>query len=312
MASTTAPPEPERSVEQGWVTSVSDIARRLGPDFARAATRQRALTERRGQRSLAARQHRWQLAEATGDAPPDGCPYVMARADGAADAVRDAWRVYIRPPRRDAHGVLVLDETGLLKEGRHAAGVARPSRGTAGKVETCQMGVLVASASRLGHALGAGERYLPGEWPPDRERCRAAGVPEDRDLATTPELAPPLLARAFAAGRPAPGVTGDSVYGHARQLWRWLDGRPRQVQPLVAALPPEGWTRLSAGDGTQGPRWAAWRWRPLAAERARESTPALAPRPGRAADRDPDPRLVPLCPRARSPGSRSEQHPRPR
>ena len=32
----------------------------------------------------------------------------------------------------------------------------------------------------------------------------------------------------------------------------------------MAALPPEGWTRRSAGDGTTGPRWDAWRWRPLA------------------------------------------------
>jgi hypothetical protein len=33
----------------------------------------------------------------------------------------------------------------------------------------------------------------------------------------------------------------------------------------VAALPPAGWTRLSAGDGTTGPRWYEWRWLPLAA-----------------------------------------------
>ena len=36
-----------------------------------------------------------------------------------------------------------------------------------------------------------------------------------------------MLARAFAAGMPAPWVTGDSVYGHARQLRLWLEGRPQ-------------------------------------------------------------------------------------
>jgi SRSO17 transposase len=134
-----------------------------------------------------------------------------------------------------------------------------------------------------GHALLDRELYLPEEWTHDRERCRSAGIPDDRDFATTPQLAQPMLALAFAAGTPAQWVTGDSVYGHARQLRMWLDGRPqasvlavsgqayvrldgrpRQVQTFVAALPPEGWTRLSAGDGTTGPRWDDWRWRPLA------------------------------------------------
>jgi len=92
-----------------------------------------------------------------------------------------------------------------------------------------------------------------------------------------------MLARAFAAGMPAPWGTGDRVYGHARPLRRWLearpqadglavlgqeyvqlDGRQQQVQTLVAALPPEGWTRLSAGAGTKGPRWYDGHWRPLA------------------------------------------------
>ena len=30
------------------------------------------------------------------------------------------------------------------------------------------------------------------------------------------------------------------------------------------ALPPEGWTRLSGGDGSTGPRWYDGRWLPLA------------------------------------------------
>jgi SRSO17 transposase len=33
----------------------------------------------------------------------------------------------------------------------------------------------------------------------------------------------------------------------------------------VAALPPEGWTRLRAGEGSTGPRGDEWRWLPLAA-----------------------------------------------
>ena len=287
IESTTTPTEPEISVVQGWTTYLTDIARRLGPYFARAETRQRVMTYLQGLLSPAERKNSWQLAEETGEATPYGFQYLLARADWAADAVRDELRVYIRQHLSDPHGVMVIDETGFLKKGQHSAGVARQYSGTAGKVENCQIGVFVAYASGLGHVLLDRELYLPEEWTNDRERCRQAGIPDDRDFATKPQLAQQMLARAFAAGMPAQWVTGDSVYGHARQLRMWLeerpqayvlavsgqeyvrpDGRQRQVKTLVAALPPEGWTRRSAGDGTKGPRWYDWRWLPLAEPQA--------------------------------------------
>ena len=36
-------------------------------------------------------------------------------------------------------------------------------------------------------------------------------------------------------------------------------------ETLLASLPVEGWTRLSAGDGAKDPRWDDWRWVALAA-----------------------------------------------
>jgi SRSO17 transposase len=44
----------------------------------------------------------------------------------------------------------------------------------------------------------------------------------------------------------------------------WLDWRQRRVNTLLAGLPSDGWTRLSAGEGTKGPRGSDWRWLPLA------------------------------------------------
>ena len=92
-----------------------------------------------------------------------------------------------------------------------------------------------------------------------------------------------MLKRAFDAGVPAAWVAGDSVYGDnwALRMWReehhhahglavsgkasgWQAGRPHQGNSLGAPLGAEGWSRCSAGDGTKGPRWDAWRWRPLA------------------------------------------------
>jgi SRSO17 transposase len=137
----------------GWAASVTDMAPRLGPDVARAATRQRVLTDRRGRLSPAERQPSWPMAEVTGETTPAGVQSVWGRADGAAAAGRDARRVDRRPPRGAPHAVMGLDETGGRNHGRSSAGVARPYRGTAGTVEPCQLGVGVASASRRGEAL---------------------------------------------------------------------------------------------------------------------------------------------------------------
>jgi hypothetical protein len=48
------------------------------------------------------------------------------------------------------------------------------------------------------------------------------------------------------------------------QAYVWLGWQPRQVKTLLTAWPEEGWTRLSAGDGTKGPRWYDWHGLPLA------------------------------------------------
>jgi SRSO17 transposase len=254
------------------------MAPRLGPDCARAETRQRLMPYLRGLLRPAERTHSWPMAEVTGATTPDGFQSWLGRADGAAAAVRAERRVYLRPQLGEPHAGLVIDATGVLNQGRPSAGVARPYRGTAGQGENGQMGVCVADARRLGDALLARERDRPAAGTTARARGRSAGIPDDRDVATTPPLAQQRRARAFAAGMPAAWVSGARVDGQARQRRRWLAGRPpasvlavsgqedvrlggrqRPGKPLWAALPPQGWTRLSAGDGTTGPRWDDWR-----------------------------------------------------
>lgn len=272
------------SAIQGGAAYLTDIERRLAPYVERAEPRQRAMAYLRGLLSPAERKNSWQLADVSGDTTPYGLQHLLRRALGEPEAVRDELRRYVLQHLGDAEAVLVLDDTGFLKKGRHSAGVARPYRGTAGKVENCQIGVFLGDASRLGHTLLDRELYVPQEWTNDRERCRQAGIPEDRRLATKPQLARQRLARALAAGTPATWVTGDSVYGDDRRLRIWLEAQPqayvlavsgkayvwlarqqRQVKTILASLPAEGGTRLSAGDGAKGPRWYDWRWRPLAA-----------------------------------------------
>jgi SRSO17 transposase len=282
--STLAVSDATASTIAGGQAYLADVARRLAPYVARSQSRQRVMAYLRGLLSEAERKNSWQVAEICGESTPYGFQYLLSRADWDAEAVRDELRHYVSQHLGDPNGVLVLDETGFLKKGAHSAGVARQYSGTAGKVENCQIGVFLSYASPLGHALLDRELYLPKVWTDDEERCRQAGIPADRPFATKPQLARQMLTRALAAGVPAQWVTGDSVYGDDRRLRLWLEGRPqpyvlavsgkeyvwlgsqqRQVKTLLASLPAEGWTRLSAGDGTKGPRWYDWRWLPLAA-----------------------------------------------
>jgi SRSO17 transposase len=271
------------SISEGGRPYRADMARRLAPYCTRSQSRHRALAYLQGLLSEAARKNSWQVAEVCGETTPYGFQYLLSRADWDAHAVRDELRTYIIQHLGDSHGVLILDETGFLKKGRHSAGVARQYTGTVGKVENGQIGVFWGYARRLGHALVDRERYVPAEWANNRERCREVGIPADRPVATKPQLARQMRARTFAAGLPAKWVTGDRVYGDDRRLRLWLEARPqayvlavsgkeyvwldpqqRQVKPLLASLPEAGWTRLSAGDGAKGPRWDDWRWLPLA------------------------------------------------
>jgi len=188
----------------------------------------------RGLLREAERKNSWQGAEACGDSTPYGFQYWLARADWDADLGRDALRTSITQHWGDPQGVLVLDDTGLVRKGRHSAGVARPSPGTVGQVENGQIGVVLGSASPLGHALVARELDRPDEWTADRARGPQAGIPAARPLATKPPWARQLWARACTAGGPATGVTGDRGSGAERRLRLWLEPQ-RQADGLAVS-----------------------------------------------------------------------------
>ncbi len=88
-----------------------------------------------------------------------------------------------------ASGVLIVDETGFLKQGTRSCGVARRYCGTAVTTANAQVGVFLAYASDRGTAFIGRALDLPQAWARDRARRVAAGSPKELRFATTITLA---------------------------------------------------------------------------------------------------------------------------
>jgi SRSO17 transposase len=114
----------------------------------------------------------------------------------------------------EAGGVLVIDPSGVLKQGKGSVGVARQWCGRAGKVDNCQVGVYLGYVTRKEHALVDTRLYLPQEWTQDRKRCKRAGIPKEIGFRTRHELALEML-REHRSVLPHAWVTGDDEMGRS-------------------------------------------------------------------------------------------------
>jgi SRSO17 transposase len=257
---------------------LAEVHARIAPHFRRREARERARRYLQGLLGRVERKNGWQLAEALGEGGPQGMQRLLNTADWDAEAVRDDLRTYVVEHLADeSSGVLVIDETGFLKKGTKSAGVARQYSGTAGRRENQQIGVFLLYASDRGAAFIDRALYLPDEWMGDVARRQEAHIPAQVGFATKGELARDLVARAFAAGVPARWVVGDTVYS-GDEVRRWLEGQGRSYVLAVPSthgiwtrahqqtvehvvehqVPADAWVRLSAGEGSQGPRWYDW------------------------------------------------------
>lgn len=266
--------------------AVEAAATLLRGRFRRTRARRHAVDYLRGLVADVERKNGWQLAERMGYRHPRGMQRVLDRYAWDADLVRDDLRTYVVAALGEARAVLVVDETGFPKQGRHSVGVARQYCGTLGKRGNCQIGVFLGYASPKGHAGLDRALYLPREWTEDEERCRAVGVPDGVPFRTKPQLASALVERALDAGVPAAWVAGDEVYGGDSKFRLPLEDRGqgyvlavRRNQPIstwppygppdqwtvadyAATIPADAWQRLSCGEGAQGPRRYDWAYRP--------------------------------------------------
>ena len=264
---------------RGWSKRFDELTDRVGPCFGRHDLRSQATGYLRGLLGSVDRKNSWQLSEHLGWKKPYGIQRLLGRASWDADEVRDELLRYTMQhlTTSDDPGVLIVDETGFLKKGNKSVGVQRQYSGTAGRIENCQIGVFLALSTSRGRALVDRALYLPESWCADGPRCREAGVPEDTQFATKPQLAMKMLSWAFEAGLRPAFVLADEVYGNdskfrrflenqgqpyvvavqcGQHLWRGL--RQQRVDEIAAEVPSKSWFRMSVGDGAKGPRLYDW------------------------------------------------------
>src|SRR4026207_34413 len=172
-----------------WASSLREVKKRIRPLFAQERAALNAGLFVGGLLGDERRKTGWMRAEAAGDPGHWRQQAVLGRDRWDADALRDLVRDYATEHLADENAVLVIDETGFLKQGKASWGVARHYPGSAGKITNCQIGVFAAYVSGKGHAIIDPRLYLPKAWADDRPRRAAAHVPDDITFAIKPQLA---------------------------------------------------------------------------------------------------------------------------
>lgn len=280
-----------------WASSLRDVKRRIRPLFNQERVARSAGQFLDGLLGNEPRKTGWMRAEAAGDPGPWRQQAILGRGHWDADALRDVVRDYALETLADDGAVLVIDETGFLKQGKASCGVARQYTGSAGKITSCQIGVFASYVSRHGHGFIDRTLYLPKEWTDDPKRMKAAHVPEKVGFATKPQIARQMIARAISAKVPFSFVAADSVYGtgdietmlrkagkgyvlgvasnHAFHSWGKRYPVGGTAAKIAQGLPKSAWRRLSSGEGTKGPRLHGWAYLELADLDAGEYNNAL-------------------------------------
>jgi SRSO17 transposase len=147
--------------------------------------------------------------------------------------VRDLLQDHVARTLRDQPGddlgtLGIIDETGTVKKGSHTPGVQRQWCGEVGKPENCVVTVHLAVAHGRYKTLVDADLFLPQVWDQDRDRCRAAGIPDDVVYRPKWQLALGQVDRAAARGIVLDWLTFDEGYGDKPGFLHGLDGRGRR------------------------------------------------------------------------------------
>ena len=194
----------------------------------------------------------------------------------------------------EGDGVLLFDDTGFEKKGRHSVGVARQYTGTVGKLTNCQVTVNCRYAERTLAWPVATRLYLSQPWAEDAQRRAKAHIPAEVSGQPKAEIALALLDEAKACEVRHACVTCDADYGDnpnflngleerreryvvavrancSVTLGRATDSPTRRIDEVLAAHPTQAWQTLAWSAGARGGAGEVsraallegrWRWHP--------------------------------------------------
>src|SRR5215470_17585687 len=170
------------------------------------------------------------IAAAVAGTSTECLQYLLTDAAWEPQAL-DQQRVTALVAQSPPHGLLLLDDTGLPKQGRSSVGVARQYSGTLGKVANCQVVVSAhyvadePTSSAPVHWPLTARLYLPEVWAADSARRAKVRVPTEVTFQTKPELALALVDQARTWGVPFATVVTDAGYGDNPTFLQGLDAR---------------------------------------------------------------------------------------
>jgi SRSO17 transposase len=171
----------------------------------------------------------------------------------------------------------VVDDTGIVKDGKHSPGVKRQYSGTLGKIGNCQVTVSVHAVGERGTLPLGWRLYLPDEWCDERERRRKAKIPDEVCFQTKSALAGDLCEQAAGWEIPTAPILADSAYGDDTRFRTRLDAQELEyvlaVSAKVSVYGPDTTFAVPQRNGTVGRRRSVAR-----PDRKPESVRALAVR----------------------------------
>jgi SRSO17 transposase len=121
----------------------------------------------------------------------------------------------------------IIDGSGHAKRGDKTPGVQRQWCGETGKIDNCIVGQHLLytdnDAKNPFTCMIASDLYLPESWANDRERCRAAGIPDEVLYRPKWRIALDQVCEAVGNGVRFSWLTFDEEYGSVPAFWFGLD-----------------------------------------------------------------------------------------
>jgi SRSO17 transposase len=213
--------------------------------FGRITARRHLDTYVQGQLGPLLRKSVEPIADAAG-IPPRTLQEFLSLYRWDESAMRDRLQQRVARCHGHPHSVGILDDTSALKKGDKTACVQRQHCGAVGKTENCVVSVHLGYATPHFHTLLDGELYLPQKtWHHDRDRCRAAGIPDEVVYRPKWRIGLEQIRRALGNGIRLTWLTFDEGYGGKPPFLRALEA---MGQNYVGEVPCDFrvWTRRPA------------------------------------------------------------------